>query len=764
MRYPLLGNAGCRCGPVAVFGPASWGSINFTFAKHTSMKPFYSLLLSILTTSHVSAISVNGTVQHPTCGLSNGCVSAWVSGGTGPYNYQWSPVPPNGQGTPSACGMGPGVWTLTVTDANAEVASADFTLINQPGLSGVDNVLTYVYEPGLAAHHACPGQQQASICVLASNLSGTPPYNVTVNGMGPLGYDMMTGNPYFGYFFPAENLGISVTDANGCVGYGSMQIDQINTVPFSAENVDGACGGLANGSADLMFGYSGPFGPSLYITDQGGGVVYSGEPWTEPFHLGDLAAGTYTVQRTYSPTYFDPPCQFTEQFTIPDLGVDCGTVSGTLYIDNDQDCVQDPLEVPVPYRVMEIQPGPQFTITDDAGHYSRNLLNGAYTIAPAGTDLFPICPGVQPVPFTIADDAAVIDLADSSTVPLDVQVTAASIAARPGFIHSVWSHVRNLSAQISGPVTVTATFDPVMSLINAAPTPTTVNGNVLTWELPAMSAYADVNIVMQLQVPADAGLIGQPFAHTISASQTLPEQSLVNNTVLEDGVITGSYDPNDKTARTSTGWSDLSYYLDQDQWIDYVIRFQNTGTDTAFTVVITDTLAAELDMGSFQQGLASHPFSLTFKDDRVVEWRFENILLPDSGTNEPASHGLVAFRIKPVPGLLPGSVIANIANIYFDFNEPVITEPSVLTAEFSTGINTVSVDGLQVFPNPARDRVLLVLPRGSDRSFALHRSDGRAVSVDARPTAQGLELDVATLPPGLYTVRTAQGSARFVKQ
>lgn len=728
------------------------------------MNNAYVLLLCFLLSQQASAISVQGTVQHPTCGLSNGCVNAWVSGGTGPYTYLWSPVPPNGQGTPSACGMGPGVWTLTVTDANADVAAADFTLVDQPGLSGVDNVLTYVYEPGLAAHHACPGQQQASICVLASNLSGTPPYNVTVNGMGPLGYDLMTGNPYFGYFFPAENLSITVTDANGCVGSGGMQIDQINTAPFSAENVDAACGGLANGSADLMIGYSGPFGPNLHITDQGGGVVYSGDPITEPIHLGGLAAGTYTVQRTYAPTYFDPPCQYTEQFTIPDLGVDCGTVSGTVYIDNDQDCVQDPLEVPVPYRVMEIQTGPQYAITDDAGHYSRNLLNGAYTIIPAGSDLFPICPVVQPVPFTIADDAAVIDIADSSTVPLDVQVTAASSAARPGFIHSVWSHVGNLSAQLSGPVTVTATFDPAMSLINAAPMPTTVNGNVLTWELPALAAYQNVNIVMQLQVPADAGLIGQPFAHTISASQPLPEQSLLNNTALEDGVITGSYDPNDKTARTSTGWSDVSYYLDQDQWIDYVIRFQNTGTDTAFTVVITDTLAAELDMGSFQQGLASHPFSLTFKDDRVVEWRFENVLLPDSGTNEPASHGLVTFRIKPAAGLLPGAVMSNVANIFFDFNEPVITQPSVLVAEFSTGMSNGTKKPLRLLPNPAKDHLLLLMAEGMDRSFTLHAVDGRAVNVDARWTAQGLELDIAALVPGLYVVRTAQGSARFVKE
>ncbi|MBK9629215.1 MAG: hypothetical protein IPO56_16370 [Flavobacteriales bacterium] len=55
--------------------------------------------------------------------------------------------------------------------------------------------------------------------------------------------------------------------------------------------------------------------------------------------------------------------------------------------------------------------------------------------------------------------------------------------------------------------------------------------------------------------------------------------------------------------------------------------------------------------------------------------------------NEPRSHGFVTFRIRPRTPVLPGTVIENIANIYFDFNPPVITEPSVLVAEFSTGCN-----------------------------------------------------------------------------
>ncbi|HMC96247.1 MAG TPA: hypothetical protein VKG92_01205, partial [Flavobacteriales bacterium] len=190
-------------------------------------------------------------------------------------------------------------------------------------------------------------------------------------------------------------------------------------------------------------------------------------------------------------------------------------------------------------------------------------------------------------------------------------------------------------------------------------------------------------------------------------SQPLAESTYVNNSAGPNGVFQGSYDPNDKQVLTSTRWSSDIYFIDQDEYLDYVIQFQNTGTDTAFTVVITDTLGTDLDMGSFQQGVASHPFDVSFKPGRVVEWRFENILLPDSGTNEAASHGLVNFTIGPVQPVLPGTVFANNADIFFDFNDPVRTPDAVVVAEMSTGIEGGARVGALVFPNPAHDRLFL---------------------------------------------------------
>ncbi len=174
------------------------------------------------------------------------------------------------------------------------------------------------------------------------------------------------------------------------------------------------------------------------------------------------------------------------------------------------------------------------------------------------------------------------------------------------------------------------------------------------------------------------GLLGYELVATASVSTANTDGNPANNSATNLRTITGAYDPNDKLACTSSGSTEV-WDINDDEWIDYTIRFQNTGTDTAFHVVITDTLPPSLDPGSIIVGAASHTFTWELRDQGSLKFYFPNILLPDSNINEPRSHGFVGFRIRPRLPLLPGEEIINIANIYFDFNPPVITEPSILS-------------------------------------------------------------------------------------
>jgi uncharacterized repeat protein (TIGR01451 family) len=362
----------------------------------------------------------------------------------------------------------------------------------------------------------------------------------------------------------------------------------------------------------------------------------------------------------------------------------------------------------------------------------------------------------------VSGSVATLTIGASSTSPMDLAVTAVSNAARPGFAHMVWAQLTNNGAVPSATVQLTCELDPALSYVSATPAPTAVSGNTLTWDLPAVGAFEVVNVQVVTQVSLQA-MLGQVVSATFIAVNNGAEANTGNNAYMATRTVTGSYDPNDKTAFTSSGQSASEYLITQDEWIDYVIRFQNTGTDTAFTVVITDTLEADLDMATYVQGAASHPFTVSFKPDRVVEWRFANILLPDSNTNEALSHGAVAFRIRPVQPLLPGTVLSNAADIYFDFNLPIRTNTSELVASIPTGLAEAREAGIALFPNPARELFTVSTTGAALQQLRLVALDGREVRQHVL-TGQRADVNVQGLAAGTYLVHITDTAGKVLVQ
>ena len=129
-------------------------------------------------------------------------------------------------------------------------------------------------------------------------------------------------------------------------------------------------------------------------------------------------------------------------------------------------------------------------------------------------------------------------------------------------------------------------------------------------------------------------------------------------------------------------------YVVDGKYLDYIINFQNTGTDTAYNITVRDTLSDKLDWNTLQMTDASHPYSLVIEDGNKLAFTFYDIRLPDSTTNETGSHGYVAYRIKPKSTLVAGDSIPNLASIYFDFNLPVETNNAY----------TIVVDNNMVLP------------------------------------------------------------------
>ena len=125
----------------------------------------------------------------------------------------------------------------------------------------------------------------------------------------------------------------------------------------------------------------------------------------------------------------------------------------------------------------------------------------------------------------------------------------------------------------------------------------------------------------------------------------------------------GAYDPNDKQG-VPEGYGS-QHYIKANTDLEYLIRFQNTGTDTAFTVVVLDTLSQQLDAASVRVQVASHPMEFAMLEGGILRFTFNNILLPDSNVNQAGSNGFIKFRIAQKPDLANETLIENSAAIYF---------------------------------------------------------------------------------------------------
>ncbi len=246
-------------------------------------------------------------------------------------------------------------------------------------------------------------------------------------------------------------------------------------------------------------------------------------------------------------------------------------------------------------------------------------------------------------------------------------------------------------------------------------------------------------------------------------------------TDLECRANIGAYDPNDKQGFPKGAGPE--HFIEPGTRLEYLIRFQNTGTDTAFNVAIQDTLSAWLNPATISPGASSHPYTWQLAQDGTLLFEFANIMLPDSNVNEPASHGFVKFGIDLKTNTQPATAIHNQAAIFFDFNAPIITNKTVhrvnvdflenlLAATEQTHLYTGKV---QVAPNPASQviRFEKTEEQNSSALIVIYNSNGQRLGTYPFQTAEK-QIPVDQWPAGLYfyDVRFGTGhtAGRFVIQ
>ncbi len=446
------------------------------------------------------------------------------------------------------------------------------------------------------------------------------------------------------------------------------------------------------------------------------------------------------------------------------LNAQFAQISGTVYLDANANGQRDAGEVPFARQVavreglqnLAVVSSPQtgeFVVYADTGRYDLRIASApTYYVVTQGVNGYA---GVLNS-YGQTDTARVFGLAPVAGNVVDVRVslTPRSVARR-GFANRYRARVENIGTATITSGQLTVAFDALMNYVGAVPAPATQTGPSATWNFQNLAPFAsrdfDVAGSIPLNVPLNTVLTSQA---TVTVAGDV---DLINNAETLTQTVVGSYDPNDLTVSYTTL---TSAQLTAQTPLDYTIRFQNMGTDTAFTVVITDTLPAHLlRLGTLELISSSHNcWWDIFGNDQLVV-RFERINLPDHNVSTLGSMGFVRFRVVPNTTLQPGALIPNTAHITFDYNAPLATNQVSTLVQNLTGLpHAPGATALSLYPNPATERTLLTadLPTAGTVQVRLTDALGREVrrtSVTAPAGTWQHPVSTNGLTPGVYGVQ-----------
>lgn len=439
-----------------------------------------------------------------------------------------------------------------------------------------------------------------------------------------------------------------------------------------------------------------------------------------------------------------------------------GVVKGNTFYDVNGDCFDGANEPPRGNEIFSFQPGNYVCTSDPAGNVARILPQGSYQMqfgAPLYHDPGCLTPG--PITVTPGNQTNFTLGFKPNQQIKDLVVMLVSTRARPGLPFHVTALIRNIGTQpIAAGTVLTLTYpEPPVLFTDAQPQATNQAAGQLQFVLPDIPTYSELNYKIHLALPPDPGLMGQVFQLNAGLTTSFQDPTPTNNATTHPVVVFNSFDPNDKTAITSNPTGVMPI---RDQSLQYMIRFQNTGTDTAFRIVVRDTLSGLLNWHSLKTLGASHDYRLTITDAGVASWHFDDIRLVDSTTNERESHGFILFGIEPKPGIRVGDILRNKAAIYFDFNHPVITNetatPIVLRSKYRDEMAQELEFRADILPNPIADqlRCRVQLPNATHVSAILFGANGQAIrQVSDKDYPAGehwLEARLPDLPAGVYSL------------
>ena len=437
-------------------------------------------------------------------------------------------------------------------------------------------------------------------------------------------------------------------------------------------------------------------------------------------------------------------------------------ISGNVFYDKNSNCKKDINEPGLSSFLVEIQPGPKYVCTDINGNYNAYVDIGSYSVRllkGLGKYKYWYLSACNPGYYNINIGTVSVDSNNNfGYVPKpnieDLRlfiVGQTGFGARPGRTESYSIDYENIGTKTISSGTVNLRLDNRVVLKTSIPNYDSYTHPNLTWSFSDLKPLEKRTIRLMIKVDSSIS-VNDTIIYTASILPLTGDSDITNNyDTLKQRIVT-AIDPNDKQC------SPDGNILPQTSKIDYLIRFQNTGNHVAYRVRVIDTVTEKLPLTKVFLKTSSHPYELTVKDN-VITWTFNDIMLADSTSDEPNSHGYISYTAFIKPGLGIGTKITNKAYIYFDYQSPVITNAAENIIALPVSIDEhaiIETTEYKVYPNPSSDCLIIeYLGKSTNSEIILFNTLGKVVMRSKVFPNYPLKIDTGSLPSGIYFLKEA---------
>ncbi|MBU2938775.1 T9SS type A sorting domain-containing protein [Lacinutrix sp. C3R15] len=459
-----------------------------------------------------------------------------------------------------------------------------------------------------------------------------------------------------------------------------------------------------------------------------------------------------------------------QEFIVDNVGfreIIANTFSGTVTLDvNNDGCATSTATVEnYPIQVNETNSNTSFNTFTDA--------NGAFVVETQNitgnfvTQTNYAVYDASPVSYTNVVSVGVNSFSNQdfcitpNTVANDLIVSVIpTTQARPGFDTSYQIRYTNYgTTTLSGIVDLTYDNSSV-TYLNASTIPDATTISSLSWNYASLAPFETRTIDVNFNIVTPPTVNnGDTLTYTTSITPIAGDSTPTNNSYTFNQITIGSYDPNDITILEGPLISENQ----ADDYLAVIIRFQNTGTASAINITVENTLDAFLDWTTFQPIAASHNYNTVISNGNEVDFVFNGINLADSTSDEPGSHGWVFYRIKPKSTFVVGDVISNKADIYFDYNLPIITNTATTQIDATLSVNEIDANKslFSVYPNPTKNKLTVSIEAAAD--YSIVSVNGQLIKKGQLQTGENI-LNTYNLSNGLYFLQVITKEGVFTKK